>query len=89
VGKKGNKQWIRLTLDRKTRVIVEFTLVIAAKNRQKIMGVSTPVYRQCAVCYRFWTAYEEILPTKRHKAVGKRGKTTTLNDLTIQQRISV
>jgi len=45
------------------------------------MGVSTPVYRQCAVCYTDFGLLE-ILPTKRHKAVGKRVVIlTTLNDL--------
>ena len=30
------------------------------------------VYRQCAVCYTdFWKAYEQVLPSKRHRAVGK------------------
>jgi len=31
-----------------------------------------PVYRQCAVCYtNLWAAYNEILPTKRYRAVEK------------------
>jgi IS1 family transposase len=30
------------------------------------------VYRQCAVCSTdFWEAYAEVLPSKRHQAVGK------------------
>lgn len=30
------------------------------------------VYRQCAVCYTdFWKACEQVLPSKRHRAVGK------------------
>ena len=31
-----------------------------------------PVYRQCTVCYTdFWSAYEQVLPQNRHRAVGK------------------
>jgi insertion element IS1 protein InsB len=30
------------------------------------------VYRQCAICYTdFWEAYEQVLPSKRHRAVSK------------------
>ncbi len=51
-----------------------------------------PVYRQCAVCYSdFWSAYEKILPQKRHRAVGKEsGKTNHIErfNLTVRQRVS-
>jgi insertion element IS1 protein InsB len=31
-----------------------------------------PVYRQCAVVYTdFWAAYGMVIPSKRHRAVGK------------------
>ena len=31
-----------------------------------------PVYRQCAVTYTdFWAAYGMVIPSKRHRAVGK------------------
>jgi IS1 family transposase len=50
------------------------------------------VYRQCAVCYTdFWAAYNKVLPTKRHHAVGKEsGKTNHIErfNLTMRQRIS-
>jgi IS1 family transposase len=55
-----------------------FTLVPAAAREQKLYGSPYKrVYRQCAVCYTdFWEAYEQVLPTKRHRAVGKEtGKT--------------
>ena len=48
-----------------------------------------PVYRQCAVCYTdFWSAYEQILPQNRHRAVGKEsGKTNRIerSNLTLRQ----
>ena len=40
-----------------------------------------PVYRQCAACYTdFWAAYNEILPTKRHRI--------ERFNLTMRQRVS-
>lgn len=93
VGKKGNKQWDWLALDRKTREIVGVYIGDRSKESAKKLWESLPpVYRQCAVCYTdFWTAYEEILPNKRHKAVGKEsGKTNHIERFnnTMRQRIS-
>ena len=78
VGKKGNKQWIWLALDAKTREIVG--IYIGDRSREsalKLWNSLPPVYRKCAVCYTdFWDAYQEVIPAKRHKAVGKdSGKT--------------
>jgi len=53
---------------------LKFSAFILAKLR---IGVKTlnslpPVYRKCAVCYTdFWDADQEVIPAKRHKAVGK------------------
>ncbi len=51
-----------------------------------------PVYRQCAVCSSdFWDAYAGVLPSKRHRPVGKDSGQTShserLNN-TLRQRIS-
>jgi hypothetical protein len=51
-----------------------------------------PVYRQCAVCYSdFSDAYACVLPSKRHRPVGKdSGQTSHIERLnnTLRQRIS-
>ncbi|MEE4358133.1 MAG: IS1 family transposase, partial [Desulfococcaceae bacterium] len=51
-----------------------------------------PVYRQCAVCYTdFWSAYEEVFPSKRHRGAGKEsGKTNHIErfNCTVRQRVS-
>jgi len=51
-----------------------------------------PVYRQCAVCYTdFWAAYNEILLTKRYRAVGKESEKTSHIErfnFTMRQRAS-
>lgn len=93
VGKKDNKQWIWLAIDRNTREIVG--AYVGSRDRKGAQGLwdSLPgVYRQCAVCYTdFWSAYEEILPSKRHRPVGKAsGETSRIERFnnTMRQRIS-
>lgn len=73
VGKKGNKQWIWLAIDRDTREIVGVFVGDRSRNSAKELWDSLPgVYRQCAVSYTdFWEAYETIFPATRHRAVGK------------------
>ena len=47
---------------------------------------------QCAICYTdFWAAYENVIPKKRHRPVGKEsGKTNHVERFnnTMRQRIS-
>ena len=93
VGFKNNKQWIWLALDQTTKEIVG--LFVGSRDHTGAEGFwkSLPaVYRQCAVCYTdFWTAYDKIIPKKRHRAVGKEtGKTNHIErfNLTMRQRVS-
>ena len=93
VESKSNKQWIWLAIDRDSREIVG--VYVGSRDRIGAQGLweSLPaVYRQCAVCYTdFWAAYNKVLPTKRHHAVGKEsGKTNHIErfNLTMRQRIS-
>jgi insertion element IS1 protein InsB len=45
---------------------------------RKLWASMPPVYRQYAVCYTdFWDAYAAILPSKRHRAVGKESGQTS------------
>lgn len=73
VGNKGNKQWVWLALDADTREIVGVT--IGARDEasaNKLWESLPPLYRQCAIAYtEFWAAYGAVLPSKRHRAVGK------------------
>jgi IS1 family transposase/transposase-like protein len=93
VGSKNNKQWIWLAIDQDSREIVG--VYVGSRDRKGAQGLwdSLPaVYRQCAVCYTdFWSAYETVFPSKRHKAVGKEsGKTSYIErfNLTLRQRVS-
>ena len=69
VGSKGNKQWIWLALDVKTREIVGIHVGDRSRKGAKTLWRSLPaVYRQCAVSYTdFWEAYEQVIPSKRHQ----------------------
>jgi insertion element IS1 protein InsB len=93
VDNKGNKQWVWLALDAKTREIVGVYIgdrdEIAAR---KLWNSLPPVYRQCAVAYTdFWSAYAAVFPNTRHQAVGKEtGKTSYIERFnnTLRQRVS-
>jgi len=61
--------------DRKTRVIVGVYIGDRSKESvEKLAGVSTPRFTaNVRFVATILTVYAEILPTKRHKAVEKRG----------------
>ena len=93
MGHKGNQQWVWLALDRESRQIVG--VHIGDRNRQGAEALCRslpPIYRQCAVSYTdFWEAYETIVPSKRHRAVGKEtGQTSHIErfNCTLRQRVS-
>ena len=97
--KKHNKQWIWLALDAETKEIVGVHLGDRSRQRacthvgaRKLWQSLPSVYRQCAVCYSdFWEAYEQIIPSKRHRTVGKEtGKTNYIErfNCTMRQRVS-
>ncbi len=90
---KGNKQWVWLALDANTREIVG--VYIGPRDEaaaRKLWESLPPVYRQCTVAYTdFWAAYAAVLPSKRHRAVGKEtGKTSYIERFnnTLRQRVS-
>lgn len=92
VGFRANKQWVWLAIDADSREIVG--VFVGARSRQGAKGLwqSLPaVYRQWAICYTdFWEAYEQVLPSKRHRAVGKEtGKTSYIERFnnTLRQRV--
>ena len=93
VGSKRRQQWVWLALDRDTREIVGVAVGARTKETaRKLWASLPPVYRQCAVAYTdFWEAYAAILPSKRHRAVGKEsGQTNHIERFnnTLRQRCS-
>ncbi len=61
-------------------------------SARKLWKSLPPVYRQCAVSYTdIGSAYEQVIPSKRHQAVGKEtGKTNYIErfNCTLRQRVS-
>ncbi len=93
VGSKKCKQWIWLALDVDNRTIVGVHVGSRDRDGAEALWKSLPpVYRQCAVSYTdFWSAYNEVFPSTRHKSVGKEtGKTSYIErfNLTMRQRVS-
>jgi len=93
VGKKKHQKWIWLAINRDTREIVGMAIGARTKATARKLWASVPaVYRQCAICYTdFWYAYAAILPSKRHRAVGKEsGQTNHIERFnnTLRQRCS-
>ncbi len=79
VNDKGNKQWVWLALDVATREIVGCYIGDCLAEAVIRLWQSMPaVYRQCAVVYGdYWEAYAKILPSNRHRAVGKESGLTS------------
>lgn len=79
-------------MDVESRQIVGVYIGSRSRKAAKRLYRSLPaVYRQCAVCYTdYWEAYAQVLPSKRHRAVGKEtGKTNCIERFnnTVRQRV--
>ena len=93
VKNKDNKQWVWLAIDRDTREIIGVYVGDRSRDGAEELWKSLPpVYRQCAVSSTdFWASYETVLPSKRHRAVGKEsGQTNHIErfNCTLRQRVS-
>lgn len=91
--KKSNKAWIWIALDAESREVVgAYIGDRSAQSAWRLWESLPAVYRQCAVCYTdYWEAYGTVLPSKRHRAVGKgSGKTNHIERFnnTVRQRVS-
>ena len=92
VGSKHNKQWIWLAIDADSREIVGVYVGDRTRQSAKQLWQCLPgIYRQCAICYTdFWQAYEQVLPSQRHQAVGQEtGLTSYIERFnnTLRQRV--
>lgn len=93
VDDKGNKQWVWLALDVATREIVGCYIGNRSAAAAMELWQSMPaVYRQCAIVYTdYWDAYAKVLPSNRHRAVGKESGLTSYIERfnnTLRQRVS-
>ena len=73
VNDKGNKQWVWLAMDADTREIIGCHVGERSRESAIALGQSIPaVYRPCAKVYTDdWETYVNVIPSKRHVAVGK------------------
>jgi insertion element IS1 protein InsB len=93
VDSKKNEFYICLAIDSDSREIVGcFVGDRTRRSARKLWDSLPTVYRQCAVAYTdFWVSYLRVIPSKRHRAVGKEtGQTNHIERLnnTFRQRIS-
>ncbi|NJL82101.1 MAG: IS1 family transposase [Chloroflexaceae bacterium] len=73
VSSKKNLLHIWLAIDRDNREIVGCYIGDRTRKSARKLWASLPgVYRQCEIAYTdFWKAYRTVIPSKRHRAVGK------------------
>ena len=73
VSSKAKEVYIWLAIDRATRENVGcFVGDRSRKSARKLWNSLPGVYRQCAVAYTdFYVSYGKVIPSKRHRAVGK------------------
>jgi insertion element IS1 protein InsB len=93
VGSQHHRQWIWRALDEQSAEMVGGYVGARDRGGAKGRWASLPaVYRQCAGAYTdFWSSYEELLPARRHRAVGKEtGGTSKIErfNKTMRQRLS-
>lgn len=93
VDNQGNKQWVWLAIDADTREIIGCHIGDRSRASAIALWQSLPaIYKQCAVVYTdYWEAYVNVIPSKRHVAVGKdSGLTSYIERLnnTLRQRVS-
>ena len=93
VGKKANKQWVWIAMDRGSRQIVAFHVGDRSRVSAKALWELIPeCYRQHARFYTDgWQAYVGVIPAKQHQVVKKQKRITNHIErfnCTLRQRIS-
>jgi len=73
VGKKADKEWIWIALEKQSRKIIGLHIGDRSITGAIALYESIPkIYRDTAFFYTdYWKAYESALPKDRHKSVGK------------------
>lgn len=73
VSHKGNEVWVWVAIERQTRRVVGFAIGDRSAETCRKLWNSLPAdYRKRAICYTdFWASYRAVIPSKRHRPVGK------------------
>ena len=89
--KKVNKRWIWIALCRQTRQVVAFVIGDrSAKSCRKLWRKIPKVFRRGHCFTDLWEAYQKIIPSENHTAVGKEtGETAHVErwNNTLRQRL--
>jgi len=92
VARKTNQQWIWLAICRHTRQIVGYAIGPRDEVTCRKLWQSIPAaYRRGRVYSDFWKAYQAVVPSWQHRAVGKRtGQTSHIERFnnTLRQRLA-
>jgi insertion element IS1 protein InsB len=93
VQKKGDKQWIWIAMDAKTRQVIAFHVGDRSRKSAKRLWAKIPhAYRQHAMFYTDqYVVYEGVIPAAQHRATSKLARKTNhierFNN-TLRQRVS-
>lgn len=93
VGRKANKQWVWLALDKQTRQIIAFHVGDRSKDSAKKLWEKIPkIYREYTTFYTDeYASYEGVIPASQHRPVPKgTGQTNYIErfNCTLRQRVS-
>jgi insertion element IS1 protein InsB len=93
VKKKGNKQWIWIAMDAKTRQVMAFHVGDRSRKSAKRLWAKIPLmYRYHATFYTDqYVVYEGVMPRAQHQAISKLARKTNLIERfnnTLRQRVS-
>ncbi len=70
--KKSRKRWLWTAICRRTRQIVAFVIGDRSEKTCRRLWNKVPdEYKQCLTFSDFWEAYQQVLPKKTHRCVGK------------------
>ncbi len=70
--KRANKRWIWLALCRATRQIVAYVIGDRSEASCRKLWERIPATYRAAHCFSdFWEAYQLVIPSEQHTAVGK------------------
>jgi IS1 family transposase len=89
--RKVNQRWIWLAICRSTRQVVGYAVGDRSEATCRRLWRSIPRAYRRGICYTdFWQAYQQVVPPRQHRAVGKdTGETAHIERLnnTLRQRL--
>jgi insertion element IS1 protein InsB len=92
VGKRANRQWLWLAMDKQTRQIIAFHVGDRSRSAKQLWQNIPAVYREQATFYTDqYAVYAGVIPPARHRAITKFTRKTNQIERfnnTLRQRVS-